>query len=133
MRFIELTEDQIKQVEKDSAGQPYPVLVQNLKAIGIENYIVTVGNGKASYTSTTGDKLFTIRESESFEPSDDFDLTAVKTAIQRTQNGNTDYDTFLKELGAAGIHTYVADFLSMKVIYQGINSEYEYEELIPKA
>ncbi len=132
MKFIELTEDQIKKVEMESAGQPYAVLVENLKAIGIENYIVTVSNGNVSYTSTTGNKLIRVRESEPFEPSDGFDLLAVKLAIQRTHNGNTDYNTFLKEIGAAGIHTFVADFTGMKVIYQGINSEIEYEELICK-
>tara|TARA_R110002124_G_scaffold191438_4_gene358832 strand:+ start:610 stop:1011 length:402 start_codon:yes stop_codon:yes gene_type:complete len=132
MKFIELTEEQIKQVEKDSVGEPYPVLAKNLHSIGIDNYVVNVGTGETNYTSTTGETLILERTTEAFEPSDHFDLTAVKNAIKRTQNGESDYSTFLHEIGAAGVHTYVSDLKGMKLIYQGINSEYEYEELIPK-
>lgn len=132
MEMIELTEELIQSAEQRSAGQPYPLFIKNLKAIGVDNYEVKVKNHKRTYTSVHGDKLIIPGDIEEFECAETFELEEVKAAIKRTQEGITDYQTFLREIGAAGIHTYVADLTGMKVIYQGPNSEYEYEELIPE-
>lgn len=133
MEMIELTEELIESAEQRSAGLPYPQFVKNLKAIGIDNYEVKVKNRKRTYTSVNGDKLIIAGDLPEFECAETFELEAVKAAIKRTQEGITDYPTFLREIGGAGIHTYVADLTGMKVIYQGPNSEYEYEEMIPEA
>lgn len=132
MENITLTEDLIETVERESAGQPYPYLIKNLKELGIDNYVVKVSNHKRTYTATNGEKLVIPADIEEFECAEAFELEEVKAAVKRTQDGLTDYLTFLKEIGAAGIHTYVADISGMKVIYQGPNSEYEYEEIIPE-
>ncbi len=132
MNFIELTEELITSIEKKAEGQPYPYLVRNLRAIGIDNYVVKVGTHKRTYTNINNEVLIIPGEFEEIEPAETFQLEAVKTAVKRTQEGLTDYPTFLKEIAAAGIHTYVADLKGMKVIYQGPNSEYEYEESIPE-
>jgi uncharacterized protein YbcV (DUF1398 family) len=132
MELIELTEELIKSAEQRSAGQPYPYFVKNLKAIEVDNYVVKVKNHERTYTSVTGEKLIIAGDLPEFECAETFELESVKSAIKRTQEGVTDYPTFLKEIGAAGIHTYVADLTGMKLIYQGPNSEYEYEEIIPE-
>lgn len=132
MELIELTEELIESAEQRSAGQPYPLFVKNLKAIGVDNYEVKVKNHKRTYTSVNGDKLMIAGDLPEFECAETFELEEVKAAIKRNQDGLTDYPTFLREIGAAGIHTYVADLTGMKVIYQGPNSEYEYEETIPE-
>lgn len=132
MELIELTEDLITAAEQRFIGQPYPYFVKNLKAIGVANYEVKVRNHKRTYTSVTGDKLVIQGDLPEFECAETFELDSVKTAIRRNQEGITDYPTFLREIGAAGIHTYVADLENMMVIYQGPNSEYEYEEKIPE-
>ncbi|MHA4742484.1 DUF1398 domain-containing protein [Dyadobacter sp. MSC1_007] len=133
MEMIELTDELIHSAEERSAGLPYPQFVKNLKAIGVDNYEVKVKNHKRTYTSVHGDKLIIAGDLPEFECAETFQLEEVKAAIKRNQEGITDYPTFLRELGAAGIHTYVADLTGMKVIYQGPNSEYEYEEMIPEA
>ena len=132
MEIIELTEEVIKSAEERSAGQPYPYFVKSLKAIGVDNYEVKVRDYKRVYTAVNGDKLVISGEFPEVEPAETFELEAVKKAIKRTQEGETDYQTFLREIGEAGIHTYVADLSGMKIIYQGPNSEYEYEEMIPE-
>lgn len=132
MHMIELTDELIKSAEQRSAGQAYPYFVKNLKAIGVDNYEIKVKNHKRTYTSVIGDKLVIPGDIPEFECAETFELESVKAAIKRNQEGVTDYPTFLKEIGAAGIHTYVADLTGMKVIYQGPNSEYEYEEMIPE-
>ena len=132
MDMIELTDELILSAEQRSAGQAYPYFVKNLKAIGVVNYEIKVKNHKRTYTSVNGDKLIIPGDIPEFECAETFELESVKAAIKRNQEGVTDYPTFLKEIGAAGIHTYVADLSGMKVIYQGPNSEYEYEEIIPE-
>lgn len=132
MNFIELTEELIVSIEKNSEGQPYSYLVKNLKAAGIDNYVVKVGSHKRTYTNRNNDVLVIPGEFAEIEPAETFQLEDVKAAVKRSQEGLTDYPTFLKEIAAAGIHTYVADLTGMKVIYQGPNSEYEYEESIPE-
>ncbi|QRR03542.1 DUF1398 domain-containing protein [Dyadobacter sandarakinus] len=132
MELIELTEEQIKAAEEQASGQPYPYLAKILKDIGVDNYEVKVRNHKVTYTSINGEKLVLPGDMPEFECAEAFKLEEVKSAIRRTQEGQTDYATFLREIGEAGIHTYVADLTGMKIIYQGPNSEYEYEELIPE-
>lgn len=132
MNFIELTEELIISIEKKSEGQAYPYLVKNLKAVGVDNYEVKVGSHKRTFTNINGDKLIVPGEFPEIDPAETFQLDAVKIAVKRSQDGLTDYSTFLKEIAEAGIHTYVADLAGMKVIYQGPNSEYEYEETIPE-
>lgn len=132
MNFIELNEDLIASVEMKSAGQPYPYLIKNLKAVGIDNYVVKVSNHKRTYTNQNSTTLVIPGNLPEIEPAETFELEAVKTAIKRTQEGITDYPTFLAEIANAGIHTYVADLVGMKVIYQGPNSEYEFIESIPE-
>lgn len=132
MNFIELTEELIVSIEKKSEGQAYPYLVKNLKAVGVDNYEVTVASHDRTFTNINGNMLIVPGEFPEIEPAETFQLDAVKTAVKRSQEGLTDYATFLKEIAAAGIHTYVADLAGMKVIYQGPNSEYEYEETIPE-
>lgn len=87
---------------------------------------------KTTYTSINSEKLIIPGDIPEIECAETFELENVKAAVKRTQDGITDYVTFLRELGAAGIHSYVADLSGMKVIYQGPNSEYEYEEVIPE-
>lgn len=132
MENITLTADLIESAERRAAGQAYPYLIKNLKALGIDNYVVKVSNHKRTYTATNGEKLVIAGNMPEFECAETFALEEVKAALKRTQDGLTDYPTFLKEIGDAGIHTYVADITGMKVIYQGPNSEYEYEEYIPE-
>lgn len=130
MELIELTEDLIKSVEQRSKGQSYPYFAKGLKSFGVDNYEVKVKNNKRTYTAVNGEKLIIPGDYPEFECAEAFVLEDVKAAIKRNQDGVTDYPTFLRELGNAGIHTYVADLTGMKVIYQGPNSEYEYEEII---
>ncbi|KAA0989720.1 DUF1398 domain-containing protein [Dyadobacter aurulentus] len=132
MEMIELTEELIRSAEERSMGQSYPHFVKNLKAIGVDNYEVRVRDHRRTYTAANGDKLQIPGEYPEFECAEAFELEDVKKAIKRSQDGEIDYQTFLREIGAAGIHTYVADLAGMTIIYQGPNSEYEYEEIIPE-
>lgn len=132
MNFIELTEELILSVEKKSEGQAYPYLVKNLKAVGVDHYEVKVATHNRTFTNINGDTLIVAGEFPEIDPAETFQLDAVKAALKRSQEGLTDYPTFLKEIAAAGIHTYLADLAGMKIIYQGPNSEYEYEESIPE-
>lgn len=132
MENLTLSEELIERARKKTAGLPYAYLIQELKAIGVDNYFVKVANHKRTYTSTSGQKLILAPDMEEFEPTETFEIDAIKAAIKKINEGSISYDAFLREIGNAGIHTFVADITGMKMIYQGPNSEYEYEESIPE-
>lgn len=124
------TEQNIRTTEKQSAGKPYPVYVKNLKDIGVKLYIVTVSNHDRKFFSE-GQELIIKGELPALKCAGDFKLDQVKNTVKRTQQSETDYSEFLKELADAGVHTYVADFDAMQVTYKGKNAEEEYAEAIP--
>lgn len=132
MENLTLSEELIENARKRAAGLPYAFLIQQLKAIGVDNYFVKVANHKRTYTSISGQKLILAPDMEEFEPTETFEIDAIKAAIKKINEGSISYDAFLREIGNAGIHTFVADITGMKMIYQGPNSEYEYEESIPE-
>jgi hypothetical protein len=74
MNFIELTEELITSVEKKSEGQPYPYLVKNLKAVGVDNYVVKIGSRKCIYTDRNSATLTIAGNFPEIEPAETFQL-----------------------------------------------------------
>jgi uncharacterized protein YbcV (DUF1398 family) len=130
MQFYEITEEQILSVEKNAANQGYGYLVKNLKSIGVHHYIVKVRNNTITYVGQFGEEIVLTHPLPEREPTETFDLEAIKKAIQQSEEGVIDYAGFLDQIAHAGIHNYVADLDQMAVIYQGPNSEYEYVQTI---
>jgi len=124
-----LTEQTFQQAEKQPA-KSYPELVRNLKAAGVTDYTIDV-NGHYRVVNGDGDVRLTFKGNLPNACADAFSLNDVVAAVKRTQQGLSDYPTFLKEIAAAGVHTYVADLTGMRVIYQGKNKEQNYTERIP--
>ena len=118
--------------EKRSAGKPYPVYVNNLKEVGVKSYTVTVSSHDRRIFCGIHDHVLEI-PGNAFQTdcADNFDLAALKAALHRTQTGQSDYPTFMREIATAGIHFYTADLLNRTVKYFGKSSADFYEEAIP--
>lgn len=125
-----LTQQDISTIEKQSEGKPYPVYVKNLKDIGVILYVLTVSNHDRKFF-TEEDELLLKGSSPVIKCADSFQIDEVRNAVKRTQQGETDYPQFLKEIANAGVHTYIADFNAMQVIYKGKDEDGEYAEPIP--
>ena len=130
---MRLSEELIQEAEQQALGLSYPQYVQKLKEIGIANYEVRIKNHNRKFTSQNGDDVMLTDDLPLVECADNFNLEAVKEAVRRTQNGLTDYPTFLREIAAAGVHNYLADLGAMKILYLGANPADLYTESIPEA
>jgi len=128
-----LTEELIRQTEKEAQGSSYPKYVQKLKGIGIGNYEVRVKNHNRKFTASDGQEILVSGDLPLVECADEFDPAAIKSAIRRSQEGLTDYPTFVAEIAAAGVHHYLADLGAMKILYMGRDAGNLYTELIPTA
>jgi uncharacterized protein YbcV (DUF1398 family) len=127
-----LTSQLIADIKQESAGQPYPVYAKKLREAGIDQYEVNIEVPAVTFRQHNGEE---IRMSESWSGircEDTFEQEDVKKALERVQLGITDYVDFLKEIAAAGVHTYLADLTGMKVIYRGMGAGESYTETIPE-
>ena len=127
-----LSEALIRDIEARSAGQSYPVYVKNMKAVGICRYEVLVRSHDRTFYITDGEQLKIPGHSATLTCAERFNLAKTKEAVRRTQQGLTDYSTFLKEIAEAGVHTYVADLEEMQIIYKGLHAGEKYAEKIPE-
>jgi uncharacterized protein YbcV (DUF1398 family) len=130
---MQLSEELIQQVDHQAKGLSYPQYVQKLKEIGVANFEVRVKNHNRKFTSQNGEDVLLTGDLPLVDCADNFNLEAVKEAVRRTQNGLTDYPSFLREIAAAGVHNYLADLGAMKILYLGANASDLYTEVIPKA
>ena len=126
-----LFEELLKEIELKSAKKPYPVLVKNLKNFDIESYEVTVSTHDRTFRTNNGEEQTIKGTLPQLVCAQKFNLDAVRVAVKRTQQKQTDYPTFLKEIAEAGIHTYIADLKEMRIIYKGKTAGEEYAENIP--
>lgn len=113
-----LTEQNISAIEKQSEGKPYAVFAKNLKDSGVILYVVTVSNHDRKFF-TEVDELLIKGSLPVINCADNFQINEVRNAVRRNQQVETDYPQFLKEIANAGVHTYIADFNAMQVIYKG--------------
>ena len=127
-----LTKEIFNLAEQRAFGQPYPVYINNLREIGVERYIVNVSSSDRRIFSASHDPVLELPGTE--EPlvcAEIFEEASVKNALHRTQTGQSDYPTFMKEIAAAGVHFYNADLLNRVVTYFGKNASDKYAESVP--
>jgi uncharacterized protein YbcV (DUF1398 family) len=127
---MQLSEEVIHQIEEDKALS-YPEYVQKLKEFGVAFYEVRINERCRKFTSKSGQELLLTAGLPNVICAEEFNPEAVKSALDRTQKGLTDYPSFLKEIAAAGVHSYIADLEAMKIAYRGIKPSDLYTEVIP--
>ena len=125
---------QIKKILAEAAAQkwPYPKVFDALKAAGVEYYETVVPRHEITYHGAGGQ----LKEGapDGFQPvqaADQFNQPGVRAAILRTQRRETDYPQFLREIAAAGVHTYRVDMKDRTVSYKGARGEL-YVETVPQ-
>jgi uncharacterized protein YbcV (DUF1398 family) len=99
----------------------YPELVANMRRIGMHSYTVDVASQAMVYRSLDGDLLQRAGRPGATPVTAAFSAEGVKTAIRRSQQGETDYETFMQEIHAAGVRRYEAVIAGPRprVIYFG--------------
>ncbi len=131
---MSLSREAFDLAEQRAAGKSYPVYVNNLREIGVESYWVSVASGDRRIFSAANEPVLEIPGiGKQLSCAEGFDEAALKTALHRTQTGQSDYPTFMAEIAAAGVHNYTADLLQHTVTYIGKNPSDKYAETVPHA
>ncbi len=125
-------QDKIKAVYKEGLANHwnYPQLFKGLKEAGVTSYSVDVIRYRITYFSEgrtfveNGPKDWKV-EIGSFKEEE------VVKAIRRAQRRETNYQTFLKEIAAAGIPKYYVSMSECAVNYLGVDIQNKYVEKIP--
>ena len=113
------------------AAISYPDLVNRLIAIGVESYTVDVSSSIMLYRFAEGKIVLHQDNTPSKSIAASFDEQKTIEAVRNTQQGKTDYPTFVNEIAAAGVRFYEAILTgaNKRVMYIGIGGYYE--ESIP--
>jgi uncharacterized protein YbcV (DUF1398 family) len=107
----------------------FPERIHNLSKIGIERYYVDLMKLEITYYSQDGDESYVERLLIENIPAlaIDFDKTKVIEAIRASQKGEIDYQTFLRNIIAAGTVSYTVYLDGKQVIYVGRKGEFHTE------
>ena len=126
-----INEATLLEVERRATGQPYSVYAVNLLQEGILYYEVDVSTGEKSFIAANGETIKLSGSGGVVHCSEEFNEDQIARAIQRTQQGITTYQTFLEEIGEAGVHSYVADLENKSITYRSHDTFDRYTEVIP--
>jgi uncharacterized protein YbcV (DUF1398 family) len=130
-----MTPEKIKAVYETARAEKwtYPQLFDGLKVIGVERYEVNVATheityfgGKTSHKQPAPDGFSPLTVGEKF------DQAALKTALKRTQSGQSTYEEFLAEIAAAGVPFYRVDMKPRTVSYHAANRKDKLVEKVPQ-
>ena len=97
----------------------FPEVVMKLAAAGVERYIVDIVGKKKLTFGKEGETHTAELAFDSSNIPAQLDAVAVKRAISDIQQGRTKYQTFLKQIMAAGCSHYEVFITGRKAIYFG--------------
>ena len=121
-----LLEEQIKEAYK--VVKAYPDLVLKLVTIGVQSYTVDVATGIMLYRFDGGKHVLHQAKQIARQVTDEFSYELTVQAVKDTQQGKTDYPSFLDDIAKAGVRFYEATFTgNMRVTYIGVDGLYEEE------
>jgi uncharacterized protein YbcV (DUF1398 family) len=108
---------------------PYPIVFNMLIEAGVTHYETHVALFETVYSGEGGE--LTERGPKNFKavPAAAFSVDELKRAIVRNQRRETDYPQFLKDIAAAGVHTYHVDMEARTVTYRGGQGETHVESV----
>lgn len=116
--------DQILKIYSTSGN--YPELVSKLITLGVQSYTVQVSTGIILYRFANGENAIHQQNKIAREVADIFDKALTIQAVKDTQQGKTDYPTFMNDIAKAGVQFYEATFTGNKrVTYIGAGDSYE--------
>lgn len=108
----------------------YPQLFAGLKAVGVKSYSVDVTKHTIEYREE-GNSVVHSGPAGWNVKLGAFNQNEVINAVRRSQRGETDYLTFLKEIAAAGVPRYYVSMAESTVSYFGAKPGDQYVEKVP--
>lgn len=123
---IEAAHDKVKD------GKDFPIYVQEIKNLGVISHEVVLTDGTWIFKGTDNYIVKFKRGLESVVVSMHSSTEKFKQILSTHQKGETDYLTFCKQAGEAGVERWISNFESMTVTYLDKDSKVIFEESIPR-
>lgn len=127
----------IEEIQKSEAkiksGADFPNFIQEIKAMGVVRNDIFVINGMSVYY---GNDDHTVQGPPAYEDlliEETSSIAELKEALKVHQNGATDYQTFCRQVAAAGVEKWITDLKAMTVTYLDAAGNEMVVEHIPQA
>lgn len=126
---MKFTLEQIKEAPTKS-GNMFPVLIQQFKILGVDNFITFVSDGHTDYFDDEKESLGT-DSSTDFVISENTNSEKFLERLRLHQNGGTDFLTFCKDCAENGIDNWIVDLPKMTCTYYDKSGKEILVEKIP--
>jgi uncharacterized protein YbcV (DUF1398 family) len=113
-------------------GADYPRLVQELKHMGVHSYDHVVADGSNVYHGADGHTVTISHSQEQIPVATGSSAEALRQTIAIHQQGKTDYPTFCRQAGEAGVAKWTSDLRAMTVTYSDRSGRAIVVEAIPQ-
>lgn len=122
------TLEQIKAAHaKVKSGADFPQYIQDLKNLGVTDYITYVSDGHNEYNGIISSEGMY----KSIPIASDSNIDLFKKYLKEHQQGLSDYLTFCEQSARTGVEKWVVDLFKMTCIYYDIKGEEMLQERIP--
>lgn len=125
MKTMKFDREKIEEILKLSRAEkwPFPRTFGALKEAGVEYYEVRITRPEIVYFGE-GKSFSEVTKRE-------FDVDAIKQALETHRRERSHYEDFLKNIALAGVTHYRVNMSKREVTYCGENPKEEYAEKIP--
>lgn len=126
------TLEQIKAAHaKVQSGADFPQYIQDLKNLGVRNYVTFVSDGHADYNGENGVSVSSDSKYELMSIASDANIELFKKYLKDHQAGQSDYLTFCEQSARTGVEKWVVDVGEMTCTYYDLRGGELLEERIP--
>ncbi len=126
---MKLTLEQIN-VAKIESQFIFPIYIQKLKKLGVNNFITFVSDGHTQYFDAENESI-SDDPKQNLTISEYINKEKFIERLQLHQNGGTDYATFCKDCAENGIDNWVVNLPAMTCIYYDKAGNEIFAEEIP--
>jgi len=116
---------------KVKSGADFPRYIQDLKALGVNRYDHFVSDGHTVYFSKTGEIENSGPQYPVGKVASAGSVEDLKDALAAHQKGKTDYLTFCRQSGEAGVEKWTVDISKMSCTYLDLEGKEMVNEIIP--
>lgn len=107
--------DQINEAKITSQGN-FPILINEMKKIGVANFITLVTDGHSEYFDDENENIST-EASQDLQISDIVNKEKFVERLKLHQQGGTNYATFSQDCAENGVDNWIVDFPKMTCTY----------------
>jgi uncharacterized protein YbcV (DUF1398 family) len=126
------TLEQIKAAHaKVKSGADFPIYIQDLKNLGVRDYVTYVSDGHADYNGENGASVSSTAKYDLMPVAAVSDVELFKKYLKEHQEGGSDYLTFCEQSASVGVEKWVVDVGAMTCTYYDAKGNEILQEKIP--